>query len=218
MTRARTRDHIAPPCHALPWLLPFLSPRAYFRLWQVALLHASVKALQALRLAWWSAARHEHIGLAAHAAHLTPSAVRHAALGGPLSAWVEVEVEGFEPGPVGRSAEAMVAASELPLHYATELWVPSHSDHARALEGALRRPAGAPITFRVYGRAASSVGLPNMVSNRSSRHQHLHQSHQHQPRQHQPHQHQPHQHQSSQHLSHQHQPRQHQLEGSTSHA
>ena len=100
---------------------------------QVALVHASVVALQALRLAWWSHARHEHIGLVAHTARLDAAAMRRASHGGPLSAWVEVDIEGV-PGPLGRSAEAMLSGVDLPLHYATELWVPSHSDGARALE------------------------------------------------------------------------------------
>ena len=122
---------------------------------QAGLLHASVVCLQALRLAWWAHARHEHIGLVAHGARLHPSAVQSAALGGPLSAWVEVELEGMEE-PIGRSVEGMVAGVDVPLQYATELWAPRHSDHARALEAALRGPNGAPLTFRLYGRAAAA--------------------------------------------------------------
>ena len=125
---------------------------------QVALVHASVVALQALRLAWWSHARHEHIGLVAHTARLDAAAMRRASHGGPLSAWVEVDIEGV-PGPLGRSAEAMLSGVDLPLHYATELWVPSHSDGARALEAALRMPEGAPMTFRLYGRPAGEDAL-----------------------------------------------------------
>ena len=59
---------------------------------QAALLHVRVLALQALRLAWWSAARHEHIGLVAHVAKLHPASMRRASLGGPLAAWVEMDI------------------------------------------------------------------------------------------------------------------------------
>ena len=122
---------------------------------QAALLRASVVALRALRLAWWSHARHEHMGLVAHTARLTPHAIQYAAFGGPLSAWVEVQIDGIA-APIGRSAEVMLAGVELPFDHAIELWTPPHSDNARCLEASLRSTAGCPITFKLYGRPAGA--------------------------------------------------------------
>ena len=118
---------------------------------QVAVLQVSVQALHALRLAWWTGARHEHIGLCAHSVRLQETAVRAASSGGPLSAWLEVEIEGVA-SPLGRSAEVMLNGLDLHFHYTSEMWVPAHSEYARRLELALRGSNGAPIIFRLYCR------------------------------------------------------------------
>ena len=48
-------------------------------------------------------------------------------------------------GVLGRSAETMLAGTELPFGYAAELWTPPLSDNARGLEAALRSPAGGQV-------------------------------------------------------------------------
>ena len=62
----------------------------------------------------------------------------------------------------------MLSGIDLPLHYATEMWVPTHSDAARALEASLRAQEGAPITFRVFGRPADSAAPSSAVGGEDS--------------------------------------------------
>jgi hypothetical protein len=75
----------------------------------VAQLHAGLIGLHALRLAWWHAARKEHVGVSVHHARLLPRAIEAAAGGGPLSAWVEVDVAGIVPPEAAPAASSTIS-------------------------------------------------------------------------------------------------------------
>ena len=74
----------------------------------------------------------------------------------------EVEIEGFE-GAVSRSPEMMLSGGELPLHHASEVWVPQHSDNARSLEEARKSARKAALAAAAAAADADAEDFASMA-------------------------------------------------------